>query len=153
METIQYNDKIDKSNWGPGPWMDEPDHVQWQDEATGLPCLAHRNKFSGNWCGYVGVAEGHPYFEQSYEELDASVHGGLTFADFCAENTPEGEGICHVPGEGEPEKVWWFGFDCAHLYDLSPGTKMPIFDGEVYRNLNYVKEECQRLAAQLGEAR
>jgi hypothetical protein len=38
MDTIEYR-TIDKSQWGPGPWQDEPDKKQWQDEATGLPCL------------------------------------------------------------------------------------------------------------------
>jgi hypothetical protein len=34
---------IDKSSWGNGPWQTEPDKAQWQDEETGLPCLAVRN--------------------------------------------------------------------------------------------------------------
>jgi hypothetical protein len=42
---------IDKSAWGPGPWTDEPDKVQWTDTATGLPCLAKRNPRGGHWCG------------------------------------------------------------------------------------------------------
>lgn len=51
---------MDKSTWGDGPWQHEPDKVQWTDEATGLPCLAVRNRF-GAWCGYVGVDEDHPW--------------------------------------------------------------------------------------------
>lgn len=51
---------VDKSTWGPGPWADEPDKVQWQDETTGLPCMVRRGSPEiGVWCGYVGVAEGH----------------------------------------------------------------------------------------------
>jgi hypothetical protein len=34
------------------------------DEATGLPCLAVRPnpEIMGNWCGYVGVDQSHPFF-------------------------------------------------------------------------------------------
>ena len=55
---------MNKSTWGDGPWMAEPDKEQWPDETTGLPCLIKRNQF-GALCGYVGVAEGHPWFGQS----------------------------------------------------------------------------------------
>lgn len=166
---------IDKSTWGDGPWQDEPDKVQWTDEATGLPCLAVRTPWSGNWCGYVGVAEGHPAFGQGYDEADRladpdddgyrglRVHGGLTFADFCQEGEEE-TGICHVPQPGQPERVWWFGFDCAHSGDISPasdartrsyGLKPLRFGGtngwpeDKYRTLEYVQAECADLARQL----
>lgn len=60
MNTIEYT-TIDKSTWGPGPWQDEPDKIQYVDEATGLPCLIVRNgKEIGALCGYVGVLPGHP---------------------------------------------------------------------------------------------
>jgi hypothetical protein len=59
METREYR-FIDKSEWDRGPWDNEPDKVQWQDAATGLPCIARRSEAMGSWCGYVGVAEGHP---------------------------------------------------------------------------------------------
>jgi hypothetical protein len=163
---------IDKSTWGVGPWQSEPDKVQWTDEQTGLPCLAVRTPWSGNWCGYVGVAEGHPAFGVGYGAADKlapedddgyrglRVHGGLTFADFCQEGAEE-TGICHVPQPGQPERVWWLGFDCAHCDDLSPATFVTA--GEryrqvmrsnpryAYRTLEYVQGECANLARQLVE--
>ena len=48
---------IDKSSWGDGPWLAEPDKEQFADEATGLPCLIRRSPTSGALCGYVGVPE------------------------------------------------------------------------------------------------
>lgn len=51
---------IDRTGWPSGPWDDEPDRVEWRDEATGLPCLALRNDMFGSWCGYVAVPPGHP---------------------------------------------------------------------------------------------
>jgi len=41
---------LDKSTWGPGPWQEEPDKVQWQDPQTGSVCLAVRGPMGG-WCG------------------------------------------------------------------------------------------------------
>src|SRR4051812_44340660 len=114
MEYREYK-TVDKSTWGPGDWQDEPDKVQWQDEATGLPCLIVRGP-SGALCGYVGVAEGHPLFAKEYSSADVEVHGGLTFADFCQQTTNEARHVCHVPAPGEPDHVWWFGFDCAHSW-------------------------------------
>ena len=119
MQTIEYRDVIDKSGWGEGPWNDEPDKLQWQDEKTGLPCLIVRNRKMGNWCGYVGVPDGHPFYDMPDDEAQnmVEVHGGLTFSSFCQETDSEREGVCHVPGEGEPDNVWWLGFDCAHSGD------------------------------------
>lgn len=217
METSEHRD-VDKSGWGPGPWNDEPDKRQWQDEATGLPCLIVRSPV-GALCGYVGVPPDHPAYGLSYDgtpdkehrvyhkalrekmrgpllaqdgsdekheavrdaimetperpeivsgpgecitEID--VHGGLTYAAGCSGH------ICHVPAEGEPDNVWWFGFDCAHSGDLCPQMEMarkgfkhlmpslpPELEAamekmdmrDVYRDAAYVAAECASLAKQL----
>lgn len=163
---------MDKASWGPGPWQDEPDKEQWQDEATGFACLIKRNPM-GALCGYVGVPEGHPWHGSGYspgwdEEVgnlspalrlltDVEVHGGLTYADSCQEG-PEDKTICHVPGLGEPEPLWWFGFDCAHAWDLAPAMAArergyaPVSLDDVYRDRAYVKAECASLAQQASEA-
>lgn len=154
---------IDKSEWGPGPWQDEPDKLQWLDEQTGLDCLAVRHPSYGHWCGYVGVPEGHPAYGKKYDSVDGSVdvHGGLTFSDFCQEDEPE-HGICHVPFPGRPEKVWWLGFDACHIWDLQPAkeslfkslglTSPPYLEERAeYRPLEYIREECASLAKQLRD--
>lgn len=154
METKQWS-WIDKSDWGSGPWQDEPDKVQWTDPVTGLPCIARRNEGFGNWCGYVGVPPEHPDFEQEYDDLDVSVHGGLTYAAMC--DGDEERGICHVPGPGEPE-AWWFGFDCAHHMDIVPALEarspnwkaFTAMSAAEYRTLGYVQSECSVLAFQLA---
>jgi hypothetical protein len=79
---------VDKSEWPRGDWDHEPDKAQWIDEATGLDCLIVRNR-SGALCGYVGVDASHPLHRQDYDKVDVEVHGGLTFADRCADITPE----------------------------------------------------------------
>lgn len=173
METIEtrHADRA-KLEAVPGPWADEPDRVQWPDAETGLPCLLTRNPYYGSLCGYVGVPEGHPlhgrdYGEEAvYEALFA--HGGVNFSQPCQEQ--EG-GVCHIPGPGEPDSVWWFGFDCAHGGDLLPlmdrkpseilgdylspalsGSLAKILqrlDSGEYRDLAYVKAQCASLAQQL----
>lgn len=219
MQTKEYR-TVDKSEWGRGEWQDEPDKVQWRDEATGLPCLIVRNH-GGAWCGYVGISEGHALYGKGYgdcvrpeahpagEEVEwhhectpggmLSAHGGITFADFCSSHDetdfkqwqermeqsraeaakyPVGDaarrlrewgavmndfsawqekcqatGICHVPDAGEPERVWWFGFDCSHLGDASPAYDHKYgFGGDSwYKDIAYVKRETTKLAAQLAD--
>lgn len=149
METREYR-TIDKSAWAPGPWGAEPDKKQWQDRATGYPCLIHRGP-SGALCGYVGVAEGHPSFKKDYDDVSVNVHGGLTYSDMCQPGEDESHGICHVPAAGEPDHVWWLGFDCAHYGDQCPAHTMTssIMGAGFYRDLAYVEDQCARLAAQL----
>ena len=157
METIEYR-TIDKSTWGAGPWQDEPDKVQFPDPDTGLPCLMVRNPRSGNWCGYVGVAEGHPAYAKKYCDVDVEVHGGLTFSAPCRPGSSESRDICHVLAPGEPDHVWWLGFDCAHWDDYMPAysEKFRDFDeagaGE-YRDAEYVRAELRDLARQVHELR
>lgn len=218
MKKLEYS-TLDKSKWGPGPWQQEPDKVQWQDDATGLPCLMVRNH-GGAWCGYVGVAEGHPLFAKEYgacvwpekheaHETDGyhyncspqahlEAHGGITFTSYCSEmdeaawkrwqgaiptrkaeaaKYPIGDsarwlrewepvlsdytawkeryqsvGICHLPEADEPDRVWWFGFDCAHSGDMSPGYDREFMsslrDG-AYRDAGYAQREVESLAKQL----
>ena len=163
---------IDKSEWPEGPWTYEPDRVDF--EHLGLPCLALRNSMGG-WCGYVGVPPGHPmhrfeynqclqsceepYCEHSPDCL-VSAHGGLTYSGACSGV------ICHVPKPGEPDDVWWFGFDCGHSGDLLPSMirlqrrvekemdiHLEYVLRETYRDLPYVEQEIRQLAEQLKNPR
>jgi len=148
--------RLEKSEWGPGPWQDEPDRVEWRH--AGLPCLVRRSPMGGNWCGYVAVPPGHPLHGADYDTPGVDVHGGLTYAAAC--DGSEGVGICHVPREGEPADVWWLAFDCHHLWDIAPcflaemariGIPQHRHGHEVYRDLAYVTAETNRLADQLAE--
>lgn len=60
MENREWHN-TDKSSWGDGEWLHEPDKKQWTDQDTGYPCLIVRNRV-GALCGYVGVPLDHPYF-------------------------------------------------------------------------------------------
>ena len=132
---------VDKSAWPRGPWDQEPDKEQWVDPETGLPCLIVRGPL-GALCGYVGVPEGHPATEKT-EDLE--VHGGVTYGP----SPCSGGDICHIPDEGEPDHVFWIGFDCSHRWDFAPGF-FYAWGGE-YRDIAYVKNQCALLARQIKD--
>jgi hypothetical protein len=152
----------------PGPWCSEYDKKQWIDPKTGLPCLVVRNDM-GALCGYVGVPRGHPWYEKGYDSIDPypSVHGGLTYASRCYGK------ICHEVEPGEPDDVWWLGFDCAHAGDVTPAIAMICGEdsavgkafgaiskamsawrrnGDEYRDVGYVEKEVADLALQAADA-
>jgi hypothetical protein len=170
MKTKRYT-FVDKSAWGAGPWLKEPDKIQWQDKATGLPCLIVRNTHcTGSLCGYVGVPPAHPLHGKGYNDAqDINVHGGLTFANKCHPLANHAS-ICHVVEPGEDDNVWWFGFDCSHAGDVCPQMestmrdirkrKPELFEGplaeplpyrwrDVYRDVRYVRRQVRQLATQL----
>lgn len=169
MKTIEWRWPELKLKYQPGPWMAEPDKVQWVDQ-TGLVCLIHRNRL-GALCGYVGVPKGHRYFKTDYDDVEVDVHGGLTYAGFCQEapgpdsDLPEGFGVCHAVEPGEDDVIWWLGFDCAHFMDYIPGmdteeirgyglgSANPVLESEFpknYKDIEYVRREVVGLARQLS---
>ena len=97
----------------------------------------------GYRCGYVKVPPGHPWYGKDYDDIDADVHGGLTFAE---PDTP-----CD---KGGPDNGWWVGFDCAHLHDApdpelpNPSGHLMLGRGGVVRDQAYVIEQCKSLCEQ-----
>lgn len=192
MQTKSWHNVLDRSTWAHGPWDDEPDKMQWQDVSTGLPCLIVRHQISGHLSGYVGVRPGHPLhglrahdgdpstrerFNALVDEID--VHGGINCGMAC-DRWPDAEGgiaagVCHEPSPGEPDDVWWLGFDCMHAWeDAWPTSDLPEYLERMgvvdqaalkqlrelqklterlgrgtYRDFAFVQNECTRLAAQL----
>lgn len=143
-----------KPQWGPGPWEQEPDREEFQ--VLGYRCLLLRNA-SGSWCGYVALDHPqHPAFGKHYDDVNVSVHGGLTFSGKA------------IPGaiEFAPDPVfhpapWVLGFDTAHYGDFSPaidsaGARKALGLGSerayygTYRDVSYVKDELRRLVDQLS---
>lgn len=124
-------------------WRIEPNHVDF--EAHGLKC-AMRRAGRGQWCGYVGVPTSH-YLHGAHHDnsivCDIEVHGGLTWSDGTPANAPFPQG-----------GLWWFGFDCAHMGDVTPydaeQDNFCCFDS-VYRDQEYVMNECHKLAEQLSK--
>jgi hypothetical protein len=108
-----------------GEWSGEPDLLEF--EVYGFKCYAKRHDSMGHLCGYIQVDADHPWYGKGYDEIDADVHGGMTYSD-----------------KGE------FGFDCAHAGDLVP--KMYALTGhtfdETYKGMGYVVGELIKLARQ-----
>lgn len=131
-----------RARWTPGPWMQEPDRVEWR--AFDLPCLIVRQPHFGHLCGYVAVPPEHPAHGKHYGVVEphVHVHGGLTFSERCVGL------VCHVPKPGEVDDVWWFGFDCNHYNDEAPGMARGSMSN--YRGIAYVAGEVIELAAQLA---
>jgi hypothetical protein len=87
---------------------------------------------------------------------DVLVHGGLTWASTWEDSSPD---------------WWWFGFDCSHAGDLAPGLRAvlreirtlagkmgfpenafrSLLQGDVYRDIAYVRVQCTILAGQIGD--
>jgi hypothetical protein len=152
MDSKEWN-LVDKSAWGPGPWQSEPDKVQWTDPDTGIACLVVRNEI-GSLCGYVGVPEGHPWHGQQFREIHTGpdLHRELSYSHEC-QGDPNGKTVCHVAADGEPETLWWLGFNCAGAFDLSPQFLAPPIslsprrrEHMTYMPLAYVQAQCAVLA-------
>lgn len=54
--------------------------------------------------GYVRICEGHKLYGKTYDDIDISVHGGLTFGEHIKDNNTFSDG-------------YWIGFDTAHHSD------------------------------------
>lgn len=141
--------KVDKSKWPEGPWLAEADKVSF--EHAGFPCLIVRHPRGGHLCGYLAVPSGHSWHGKDMDDVgDLDVHGGVTYADKC-----HGE-VCHVAKAGEPDDVWWLGFDYAHSGDISPGWDLGglrLNHWDRYSTLEDVERECRRAAEQAAAAR
>lgn len=155
----------DKSEWGDGPWQDEPDKVVWVDETTGLDCMIHRGP-PGALCGYVGVPRSHPWYGRQFDDdvyREVDVHGGLSYGAPCDPDGTEESGICHVPALGREHDLWWVGFSCSgYLTDMAPCVEADLrrmyeahpewapnsWAGlpKTYKPVAYVRDEVQRLA-------
>lgn len=150
----------DKSAWGDGPWMQEPDRVEWM--YRGVLCLAIRHPQWGIWLGNVAVEPGHPWHGVDKFEIQASVHGGVTYS-----NTQDHGPIYSLENPRAYVEHWWIGFACSNKLDFRPGYRalcralgvaespghVAGQDGIEYRDLAYVKRECEQLADQLIAAR
>ena len=163
--------KIDKSDWGDGPWMTEPDAVEWMH--AGYACRILRHPVWGHLCGYVGVERTHPYYGRAPRDVDLEAHHDVNYAAKGKRGV-----VCHVPATGTSGDcaLWWFGFDCGHSFDLAPGRRAhereeakrspalakleeraQQLDRECpglaprYRPLAYVQRQTENLAEQLRE--
>lgn len=123
------------------PWLDEPDFMEF--EHCGLKCKILRVITMGHLCGYVGIPETHKHYKKGYDDLnridELQVHGGLTFSNKM----------------NDEDGLWYFGFDAAHRFDLMPLISRRLFrpsiESQEYRDMSYMKKECEKLAEFLAK--
>ena len=93
----------------------------------------------GYRCGYVCIPVGHPWHGRRTEDIDASVHGGLTFAK-------------PVEKHKHLETGYWIGFDCAHGGD-NPDPKHMTPEIEFGHEMakQFVKEVLNKVNKGMGD--
>lgn len=75
-------------------------------EHKGIKAIILQNIGLGFLCGYVSIPKSFKEFGKHYNDLDYSVHGGLTFSE---SSLPNGT-----------QTGWVIGFDCGHYNDFAP---------------------------------
>ena len=124
------------------PWETEPDLLDFVDEDTGYKCFIQRHQELKHLCGYVELPKKHKLYGSFSEEnfYNIEVHGGVTYT-----------------GKREFEQQnyiadYVLGFDCGHAGDLVPYlyNRNPLIGGS-YKDIEYVTNECQKLAKQLKD--
>ena len=170
--------------WGEGPWQIEPDRVDFRHAGFACLLHRNRAGNWCGYVGVppghplhgVGYSDESPALAEALErrkkhpigdnpgmavmlacltgelaprpEIVLDVHGGPTYSGACQGH------LCHVPEAGEPDALWWFGFDCGHSDDYTPAYdheyRLSFKRHAVYRDLAYVRRETESLAQQLA---
>ena len=119
----------------------EGDSLQWSYTCSNgviIDCSIHRNGVKA-LCGYITLTPDNSLYGVGYDDLDLQAHGGLTYNSYDDNNN------------------WVIGFDCAHYQDLSPyfllNEEEKYSFGQIgtYRDMKYVKSECENLAEQASK--
>lgn len=112
---------------------------QWNTRSGNYPAMIVF-AFQSHHCGYVGLPKSHPCYGKLYADIEGiRVHGGLTYSDAFHGILPD----------DQPKDLWWVGFDCAHYGDKVLMHDYFSSEGSVFRDADYVEEECEKLASQL----
>ena len=116
----------------------EGDELQWDYTCSNgviIHCSIHRNGVKA-LCGYITLTKDSSLYGVGYDDLDLHAHGGLTYDGY------------------DENENWVIGFDCAHYQDLSPyfllSEEYSFGQRGTYRDMEYVKSECENLAEQVS---
>lgn len=149
--------------------IERPGDVLARGEHAGFEWVVTHNG-CGFRCGYVRMPPGHPWHGMGYDDVEADVHGSLTFA--------RADVGCDAGG---PDDGWWLGFDCGHAGDAPDPDLEPALLGamraacdarvaagmarcfgphwrrglqvDVVRTQEYVEAQCRSLCEQAAAAR
>ena len=116
----------------------EGDELQWDYTCSNgviIHCSIHRNDVK-TLCGYITLTKDNSLYGVVYDDINISVHGGITYNAY------------------DQNENWVIGFDCGHYGDLTPYFLLKddtfgkfIQDG-IYRDMEYVKTQCESMAEQ-----
>ena len=136
-------------------WEAEPNEKDWKHKK--LRCRIIRCPRSKHLCGYVEIPKGHILYKTEYNQtapkalkakekkvLEGTIGKRGPIDIFCLDpyNMQAGflfdvHGGITFSGKLKGKRGFWYGFDCAHCDDLSPGYDVGFVNG-VYRNMEYV---------------
>lgn len=124
-------------------WQEnKPNFIQFIDEKTGYKCFIWRNPDLKTLCGYVELPKEHKFYKKDIKDFsDIDVHGEVTYAGERDFMIP----FCDSTIVKHSEYV--VGFDCNHINDYRK-TERGAF---MYRNIDFVTNECIKLAKQLKD--
>lgn len=160
-----YEDLEDEYDINPktNPWETEPDFFEFVDEDTGYRCFIQRHPELKHLCGYVELPKKHKLYGETNVGneflLNLDVHGGVTYAGEKRIKRSTLTGWFNEWYDKRPIFLIYeyvVGFDCAHAGDYSPYS-LPllgmnkIIGDETYKDIEYVTNECKKLAKQLKE--
>jgi hypothetical protein len=114
----------------------EGDELQWDYTCSNgviIHCSIHRNDVKA-LCGYITLTKDNSLYGVDYDDINISAHGGLTYQGY------------------DQNENWVIGFDCGHYGDLTPyfllKEDFPFNSFGEYRDMKYVKSECESMAEQ-----
>lgn len=152
-----------KEIWGDGPWVDEPDYLEFNHK--GINCVVRRiytAGFGGYLGAYIQISKEQPLHvkKDAFIKYELSSHKKLF--------------ITYQNGED------WIGFHCGHSYDIIPSIRFVLEKSDInedpriqenreiskkfkqlfpdnpiinptYKTWDFVVEETKKLAEQIRE--
>lgn len=101
-----------------------------------ISCSIHRNDVFA-LCGYITLTKDNSLYGIDYDDINISAHGGLTYQGY------------------NQNENYVIGFDCGHYGDLTPyflfKEDFPFYSDGEYRDMEYVKSECESMAEQASK--
>ena len=126
---------------GVKPWLSEPDSWLHIDD-DGLVLAAVRAGV-GWWRGYLGIHKA-----MDHNRLRGiRAHGGLTYKKAESPGSLTTTMLMALSVSGYEMPVFWIGFDYGHRGDMVP--QQGWIEVGIYRDLEFVRGEIQRMADQV----
>jgi hypothetical protein len=176
-ETHLFTSEQKLSYWGYGEWVEEADEVHWHYKDIRCEIIRNASLMDGqliglgHLCGYIILPKEHPWEHVESQDIDAEVHGGIThFSDNqdglikigfdCAHYRDEipytaEKGLRFMMSMVEKDSEEYFKYrEVLEKIQNGPTVKFNSFmmEKKTYRNIGFVKFECEKLADQAIEA-